>query len=273
VFERVKRPKHSGVAEKLNNYLADYNGIVSFEGTAEMRFASLQEYLCNLIEFECPDAYAKIGDAVCILEHFEFDSAAATKKGSNFKRALSEVNRKFENIVATEAGEVFHTPIVPAGYERGEHSYHTAEHYVANALENMRQHYGRVDSYIDNLRKHGAIDENSKIEIGFFIEGTTLLGNACDPGSFAEIHAIVLTHCKQFLDEFEKCAELDFCICASTVGNKSHLSFINKASIKDYQAKQLDMEEIELIDSRAQALFYKCLIPTEHIDEEMEHHE
>ena len=270
----MNRPKHSGAVEKLNNYLADCNYAVGFEGTAEMRFASLREYLCNLTEFECPDAYSKVGDTVCILEHFEFDSAkATTKKGSSFKRTLSYVNRDFESIEATEAGVTFHASIVPDGYEKGEQSYHTAENYIANVLGSMRQHYGRIDLYINNLRKHGVIDDHLKVEIGFFIEDTTVLGNAHDPGGFADIRPIILTHCKQFLDEFEKWAKLDFCICASTIGNKSHLSFINRASIKDYRAKQLDMEKIELIDSRPQALFYKCLIPTKHRDEEVEHHE
>jgi len=125
----------------------------------------------------------------------------------------------------------------------------------------MRVHYNKVDSYIENLKSHGLMQD--KMQVGFFIEDTTVLGNVYAPPGWEPVRPVILCHCKQFLDEFEKCTKLDFCICASSYSNNSFLWFINKQSSSQYREIEIDLESIEILNFQPKVLGWKISIPTD----------
>ena len=243
----------------MNKYFAYSTDGIQFFGNANMRYANLEEYLENRTNFERPDAYAKVGNSVCILEHFEFDSTKSTSKGSKSKIALNQIETAFKNVKPTEDGTVFH-----------DHSFntpHASKNYIANALRNLENHYCKIDSYIENLNKEGITHSSCDIEVGFFIEDTTFLGNVFHDSKRQLTVPIVLAHCKQFLDIFETYSKLDFCLCASNYGSNYFLWFINRESIQEYRKIEIDIENVEIIDFQPKSIGFKVIVQPNQIDD------
>lgn len=152
---------------------------------------------------ERPDGYLAAGDTVYIVEHFEFDSSDASRKGSVSRKELTRTKRGFE---AYPVGS-------PAPFQDELDIAPSIGCYLENASANLRNHYGKLDDYKKRLREHGVINDDTTVRCGFFIEDVTVLGNyyVDDRGQ----QPLRLTDCQQFLDLFEECAGLDFCLCAS----------------------------------------------------------
>jgi len=244
----------SGFSKIMYHYLQRCNGNVHLLGNANMLHATIQDYMKNITDFERPDAYAIVDDAVCIIEHFEFDSTKTTAKGSKSKIDLNRIERTFNKVEPTDVGVTLHDSLNVS---------HSAQNYINNALQNTKSHYSKIDSYVNNLRNQSIINDNSKLEVGFFIEDTTLLGNVYVPKESDYPRPIILAQCKQFLDLFENLPRLDFCFCASTYSSNYFLWFINRTSIQFYRESQIDLHDITIIDFRPQALGHKILIASE----------
>ena len=248
----------SGIIERLSKYLVGCKGDVRFHGNAELQHSTLQSYLASLIQFDCPDAYSVAGDAVCIIEHFEFDSTQSTKKGSKSKRVVDRIDKGFSKVKPTEEG------VALRDYSYDAH--HNAYNYIKNVLHNLNNHYVKIDTYTANLKKKGVISDTQSLEIGFFIEDTTILGNVYDAGGWPQpVTPVILPYCKQFLDAFEKCVKLDFCLCASSYSSTDFLWFINRASINDYRVHQIDLETITIIDFQPKVTGFKIVVPNEKV--------
>lgn len=67
-------------------YFAEESTLIYSCGNSE-HIVALAEFLSRLVQFNHPDAFAKIGNEVLILEHFEFDSSRNSKgKGTSWLR-------------------------------------------------------------------------------------------------------------------------------------------------------------------------------------------
>jgi len=250
---------NSGVIERLNRYIYGTKGDINFLGNVNFRYATIQDYMKNIVEFEKPDAYSIVGDAVCIIEHFEFDSAKSIKGGkskreSTSKREIGRVEREFDKVAPIDEGITLRDTI---------NVHHSATNYMNNALRNIANHYTKIDSYKMNLIQTGIIDNNCKFEVGFFIEDTTLLGNIYESKEWKPPTPIFLPHCKQFLDFFDTACKLDFCICTSSYGTTDFIWFINRESIQDYRKIQIDLDEIAIIDFSPRVFGWKTIVPHE----------
>jgi len=246
--------ENSKLVNKMLTWLQECDGDVQFFGNTSIHDATIVEYLANIRDFECPDSYSLINNSICIIEHFEFDSTVANRKGSKSRTELSKINSSFKKLKATEKGIVNHD-ILDVQY--------SAKNYIDNALQNFDNHYLKIDSYIQNLRNYKILNNDTKIAIGFFIEDATILGNLCIPEDWQPPKPLILVHCKQFLDKFEECSKLDFCFCASSYGQHSCLWFINKEFISEYRKHQIDVDKIKIADLSPRVMEFKKIIPNE----------
>lgn len=231
----------SGIKDIFRHYLLNNGGKICSLGKITMKYEKLEKYLDfdNLVEFERPDGYSLCNDSICIFEHFEFDSTKKSRKGSQSKIEDIRVRSSFHKTASTDRLTVNHAEL---------NIQHTSSRYIENALNGMRNHYEKVDSYIENLKANNILRDNLNIELGFFIEDTTILGNRffVREGKFDVPYEVNLAQCKQFLDFFETCSKLDFCLCGNSFSNK--IFHVNKDSIQEYRKSEIDLDAIELLD-------------------------
>lgn len=220
------------------------------------------KYLINNLNritlFERPDGYLVSADTVYIIEHFEFDSSEVLK-GSTSRIELGRTEREFEKYPVDSR--------VP--YSDELNITQSINNYMDNAIQNMRNHYKNIQKYKENLFDLGDV-ENKSFKVGFFIEDKTVLGSHCKTNR--GFQALSLVDCQQFLDEFENCTELDFCICANrfTSGDmfslfgaaprstmRGQLYFLSKASLHIYREKQKSISDIEYISIPTRTLGIK----------------
>lgn len=209
-----------------------------------------QDLLTNLggiTPYERPDGYLVSRDTVYIVEHFEFDSSQTSRKGSTSRQELGRTKREFA-AYPVDSGDAYTDALDIAP---------TMECYLENAERNMQGHYAKLSEYMERLKENGIIGDGSIVKCGFYIEDVTVLGNYTQDDN--GLHPLLLTECKQFLDMFEDCPELDFCLCASSHRNPScdifslfdlkggispqmqrQLHFVSKASIQAHRARQKD---------------------------------
>ena len=219
----------------------------------------INEILSGVKDFERPDAYT-ITDEICyILEHFEFDSAKASRKGSSTRIESARVEKGFNELVMEKlrAGEQKVT------YNDSYNVSHSSCDYVNNALKHVESHYKKIDSYINNLCDANIIT-TQEVKTGFFIEDKTALGNAYNHRSkevrSAEVRPIVLCLTKQFLDWFVDAEKLDFCFCASNYGSDYFIYYISRDLIEEYRKHEIDMDNVEIMDFQPQVVGFHNVI-------------
>ena len=215
-------------------------------------YAYLINNLDRIVFFERPDGYLIDENLVYIIEHFEFDSSKITKKkGSISRRELGRVSREFKKYPAdNESAYIDELNIASS-----------ADSYINNAIQNMQNHYAKIKDYKNNLMLSNIIHPCSIVKVGFFIEDVTQLGSCykSDNG----LYPLNLVNCKEFLDYFDSCEDLDFCLCSNlsyenndifSLFNPSlcptihrNLYFISKSSIAKYRQSQMSLKEIQYI--------------------------
>ena len=213
-------------------------------------YLHLIKNLGKVVPFERPDGYLTAENEIYIVEHFEFDSSkVAKKKGSISRSELGRVSREFEKYpVNSDSAYIDELQIAPS-----------ADSFIKNAVQNMQNHYGKIQGYKDNLLSAGIINPNTIVRVGFFIEDVTQLGSyhKTDSG----LQPLSLVNCQEFLDNFESCTDLDFCLCANSHGANDIFSlfssplprstihrclhFLSKASIAKYRQNQKSIAGIE----------------------------
>lgn len=228
--------------------LSKYAGISVKHFEDDPGYIYLAGNLDKIIPFERPDGYLVADDTVYIIEHFEFDSSEVLK-GSTSRIELGRTEREFQKYPVGSQ-----TP-----FSDELNITQSINNYIDNATRNIRNHYKNIQKYKENLSDLEEI-RNKPFKVGFFIEDKTVLGSHCktDRG----FQALSLVDCQQFLDEFENCTELDFCICANTFTSgdmfslfgaaprntmRGQLYFLSKASIHKYRENQKSISDIDYI--------------------------
>lgn len=201
---------------------------------------------CRLLE-ECdrPDAYIKINNTVYIIEHFEFDNSKKVRAGSKSRKEVNEAGNKLKAL-----------PYTTKSYACDLRSKASGQYYIENAINNFTSHYGNIGAYIKNLESKRIVTPLTSVKIGFFIEDATLLGNLyqLNTDSFpAGPRPLLLPFCKQFLDMFEQCPNLDFCFCASSNPPRhKRIWYIDRSSLRSFRSEQIDIGNIKFIEFSSQ---------------------
>lgn len=132
----------------------------------------INNMLQNMVQFEEPDILSVYGNKIIGIEHFEFDSYKNTnKKGSNYRVENNRIKNNFDNYVDKELVERKTLTLTDSIKSTS-----SLKDYYDNFTKQFVKHYKNVDKYIKNIKSQTNMD-NKEIEIWFFIEDVTPLGN------------------------------------------------------------------------------------------------
>lgn len=166
----------------------------------------VQWYFQNgeLVSFEKPDAYIRVGNNVLIIEHFAIDGYTAySGGGSELQRNQKKLDREFEK------------------YSEGKQSAHRTslistvnsyQGFIVNCKAGFCKHYQKIQSYKDKLKEKGIADENTAYTVCFLMEDVSPLGTLTCDGE--KMCPVVLAYSKEFLDFYSDMHEVDWVISA-----------------------------------------------------------
>lgn len=243
VQENVKATCGREIIKIVKEFFSTNENKVMYYGEQKESLYSLYFLLKAINVNDNPDAYAIIDNKALIIEHFEFDSTYTNKKGSTNRKELARIHREFEEeLQKTELknGETFHKHDTI-------NAIHSMENYINNALKGLKNHYDKIDNYKQNLLDEGIININTNIKTMFWIEDTTLLGNAFKSKD-NNTEPLIILHCDKFLEELKKCDKLDYIFCFSKYGNEKYCWFLDLDYIQNYISEQIKVSETEIID-------------------------
>lgn len=235
------------VSRLIDEFFGNGQGKIMFFGEQENSLHEVLPFFQKLEDFERPDAFSVIEDTALIVEHFEFDSTNANKKGSSNRAEQARVERDFEkevNAVQFNPGDTFRRHDVLSVH-------HSSENYIKNALAAFNKHYEKIESYKQNLLEKGKITETTRTKVMFWIEDTTLLGNVflSKPATYnTQPQTLVLLHCDKFLDVLEECEKLDYILCFSHYGMQKFCWFLDMKNICDYRENQVKISDVTILD-------------------------
>jgi len=161
----------------VDGFLRETKGEVKCFGISDAISTKINKILNGITDYERPDGYTIAENTVYIVEHFEFDSTPASKKGSASRIENGRINRTFDEAISKELAGL------PEGFGQHESyindSYdvsHSAGDYTKNAISNANNHYGKISEYVENLEQSNILMSSHQKRVGFFIEDKTLLG-------------------------------------------------------------------------------------------------
>lgn len=240
--------------ERLIEFFRSPDSEVKYYGEENEEILKLLEFINHLQDFEEPDFFAKIGDEILLLEHFEFDSTNNNQTGSEYRKDLARINKSFDSVPLSTEVKIFHDEI---------NCTHSSQNYIRNVTNVFVNHYGKIENYKARLIQKGVIDKHSNVRTCFFIDDVTCLGNAYS-GKDKPV-PLNLLRCNKFLDLFEKSKKLDYVFCGSQFGETKFIWFISKKSIEAYRENQIDIEKIEIWDAKPQISEFKFLVNEENL--------
>ena len=249
----------------INKYFSSDDGTnMRYYGTgsAAKAFADIFQTGEKLIG-DAPDMLICKNDETLIIEHFEFDSYRVTQKGSQNRREQSRIDRLEEKLVPTESGICFHDKI---------HGHSSYENYIRNLCRNFEEHFRRIDTYKENLRDYGLIDDTKAVKVLFFIEDTSPLGSMVVDQSVdrPSVRPICLGQCQEFLSLLNNSPAVNYFLACSLAGQDSIVWFIDRNEVEEYLKESIDYSKMQFIDYEPQVLGFQLLIPNELDTEEME---
>ena len=249
----------------INKYFSSDDGTnMRYYGTgsAAKAFADIFQTGEKLIG-DAPDMLICKNDEALIIEHFEFDSYRVTQKGSQNRREQSRIDRLEDKLVPTESGICFHDKI---------HGHSSYENYIQNVCRNFEEHFRRIDTYKENLRDYGLIDDTKAVKVLFFIEDTSPLGSmVVDPSKNPpSVQPINLGQCQEFLSLLNSSPDVDYVLACSMAGSIKVVWFIDRNEVGEYLKESIDYSKMQFIGYEAQVLGFQLLIPNELDTEEME---
>lgn len=152
----------------VDKYLRETKGAILY-GTIINNI--VQQVIEHLGNFERPDMLSYYDNTIIGIEHFEFDSSDNIRKGSKYQIENAKINNKFDKIVEKELSNkkeiIIHDDIKIKT---------SLKNYYSNFEKQFLNHYKNIDAYIDNIKTSFKC-ENKNIDIWFFAEDTSLLGN------------------------------------------------------------------------------------------------
>lgn len=198
---------------------------------------------------DAPDMVIETEDIILAIEHFEVDCYESGKKGSKHRIEEARINRTHrtqKEKSPTEEGIVIHESI------NGNSSY---EYYIKNVEKSFREHYGKIEQYIENIRKDYVKKE---IIICFLIEDVSPLGTmVCQKGI---IEPVALSRSNEFLNLLENCTQVDYVMACSEYENNKFFWVISNEEIDEYLKNTRDYANMDFLDFKPHVSIYKQLV-------------
>lgn len=240
----------------INTYFSSDDGTsMRYYGTGATAKAFADIFQTGeLLIGDAPDMLICKNEEALIIEHFEFDSYKVTQKGSQNRREQSRIDRLENKLAPTEAGTYFHDKI---------HGHSSYQNYIQNVCRNFEEYLRRIDTYKENLKGYGLIDDTKSVKVLFFIEDTSPLGSMVvdqskEPPS---VQPINLGQCQEFLSLLNNSPDVDYVLACSMAGSIKVVWFIDRNEIGEYLKEAIDYSKMQFIDCESQVSGFQLLIP------------
>lgn len=199
----------------INDYLVKNNQIMN-RGFHAMSADYLNEVLHNLVPFERPDMYAVIGDAVVIIEHFEFDASRSTSKGMVGKQEEAHLRRRIKQAAPDGTWN-----IDAVNYEI------SFDNWKENFERNFKVHYQKIEDY--KLHVIEKLGHKAKILTGFFIENQ--LPPLVEIGK--AFYELSYSHTRQFAQFYRSHLAVDFILFGGCYNGHPQIEYIDHESLRE----------------------------------------
>ena len=152
------------------------NKFLSKDATAQVYYKLNQDKFNKVVNrlgiYEKPDILSIYDNVILGIEHFEFDSYnRSNKKGSDYKVKDYRVEKRFDEEIKDKLQSndsvIVHDKITSTA---------TINNYYKNFEDIFKEHYQKIQSYIDHIKQDFDC-KNKEIHICFFAEDVTPLGN------------------------------------------------------------------------------------------------
>lgn len=244
----------------FDHYFSPENASIHFYGDEDKcRIKEILPFFSLLIPFNHPDGYAATDDEFIIFEHFEFDSSRGTKrKGSKQRRSEADDSRAFDAVIPTKEGSEYHGVLDVSC---------SIDSYRENFLRSFADHYSEIPEYVKTLKCKGLLTDTQNITTIFFIEDTSIFGNAYDTDSWDATNIpLILLHCDFFLDVFENSPDMDCVVFGSTYYREKQLWYIDHSLIAEYRKHMVNTNEIDVFDYTPRSTGYKVVLTPDEIE-------
>ncbi|MCX8075274.1 MAG: hypothetical protein N2749_06805 [Clostridia bacterium] len=210
----------------------------------------------SLYSYERPDFFSIYDNKLIGIEHFEFDSYKKNTKGSDYRKKEALINKEVDKankqLKVNNDMIMLHNEIVNTS---------SAESYINNLYTVFNSHYEKIAEYENNF-KTDVNFKNMEIEIWFFIEDVTPLGNFYINDN-DKICFFDIIHIKQFIELLAKSPNVKGIIGTSFNGKEDKISIIknNSETLKVLKSECVDIETKKLQAFNPQLLDYTLIIP------------
>lgn len=205
----------------------------------------------ELVSYERPDAYIKVGNEILIIEHFIIDGYDTFDDGgSKLMCNIKKVQKEFDKIPATT--NVVHKT-EPLGI------YNSYDAFLTNCKERFNHHYEQIESYKMHLLEKHIADANTKFTVCFLMDEISPLGTLTYDGE--KVHPVCLAKSKEFLDYFGSMKDVDWIISAVVLPDRQKPYFFLQNEIRECKKSVIDYAAFQFLSSNTMQMNFKVLIP------------
>ena len=241
----------------LKQYFRNESNSIEFFGS-DVGVNMFIDFLQNgkTIANDAPDMILLKDNMAIIVEHFEFDSSHANRKGSSNRIEEARIDRQIREKMAI-SNEYIHQDVINASC-----SY---QDYVANVTKGFLHHYNQIENYKQNLINKKIITLDTIVKIMFLIEDVSPIGSIAfgNNNGKAQKLPVTLAQCPEFLDLVEQYNQIDYVLCCSYVCDSEYVWFIDCDQIPAYREKQCDYANMRFFNNPICIVEFRKIVSNE----------
>lgn len=195
----------------------------------------ISKFISELKQYDNPDIYAKIGNDLFFIEHFEFDCSLRSSKGSKEIRERIRIDKKEEKIFNSKNSKNSKN-YVSDQIKSGA----SLENLKKNVTDIFENHINRIPDYIEHFMDDGLVDKKTKIQKAFFIESTSPYNSLVTTNKGYKV--LNLFKAKFFIDFLEEHkVDIDYVFYSFFEDNVSLLYFMDIKGLNKYKRKNIKL--------------------------------
>lgn len=243
------------------------NKFFSKDMTAQVYYKLSQDKFNKIVKglgiYEKPDILSIYDNVILEIEHFEFDSYnRSSKKGSDYKVKDYRVEKRFDEEIKYKLQSndsiIVHDEIDSTA---------TLNNYYKNFEGIFKEHYQKIQSYIDHI-KHDFDCQNKEIHICFFAEDVTPLGNYfLDKNNDRKITPLLPIFCDQIRQLLESSPLVEYLIIGSfcMTDNKLFIIENSKESLEKFAKDHKEINNDDFFSFKPQTTGFAFKVPKDEI--------